>query len=78
MRWELLDRFLRDACDDAERAEVERWAAESPRHRQALDGLAEVIRAPYDAPSMRREWERLTRALEIDAEPGENTKPDRP
>jgi ferric-dicitrate binding protein FerR (iron transport regulator) len=77
MRWELLDRFLRDACDEAERAEVLRWAAESARHRQVLDELAEVIRA-YDAPSVQLEWERLRRALEIEAESDDEEKPDSP
>lgn len=76
MRWELLDRFLRDACDEAERAEVVRWAAESVRHRQALDELAEVVRATHDGPSVRIEWERLRRALEIEAEPEGDEKPD--
>lgn len=76
MRWELLDRFLRDACDEAERAEIVRWAAESARHRQVLDELGEVIRAAHDAPSVRLEWERLRRALEIEAEPDDEGKPD--
>jgi ferric-dicitrate binding protein FerR (iron transport regulator) len=68
MRWELLDRFLRGVCDEAERAEILRWAAESPRHRQVLDELAALIGAADDAPSVRIEWERLRRALEIEAE----------
>lgn len=75
MRWELLDRFLRNACDETERAEVLRWAAESARHRQVLDELLEVLRSGDDAPSVRIEWERLRRALERNAEPDEE-KPD--
>jgi ferric-dicitrate binding protein FerR (iron transport regulator) len=78
MRWELLDRFLRGACDDAERAEILRWAAESPRHRQVLDELAQVVGAAEDAPSIRIEWERLRRELEIRAESDDKEKPDQP
>jgi ferric-dicitrate binding protein FerR (iron transport regulator) len=76
MRWDLLDRFLRDACDEAERAEVESWAAESARNRQALDALAEVTRPADETPSVRSEWKRLRRALQIEAEPGDDEKPD--
>ena len=78
MRWELLDQFLRGVCDEAERAEILRWAAESPRHRQVLDELAQVIGAAEDAPSIRIEWERLRRELEIEAEADDKEKPDQP
>jgi ferric-dicitrate binding protein FerR (iron transport regulator) len=78
MRWELLERFLTDACDEAERAEVERWAAESSRHRQILAELAEVFGADQDAPSVRSEWERLRRELRIEAEPDDHDRPDLP
>ena len=78
MRWELLERFLTDACDEAERAEVERWAAESSRHRQILAELASVFGADQDAPSVRSEWERLRRELQIEAEPDDPAGPDVP
>lgn len=77
MRWELLDRFLRDACDEAERAEILRWAAESPRHRQVLDELVEALRAADNLPSILIEWQRLRREFEIEAESDEE-KPDPP
>lgn len=76
MRWELLERFLTGACDKAECAEVERWAAASSRHRHALAELTEAFGSDQDTPSVRSEWERLRRELKIEAESEERENPD--
>ena len=67
MRWELLDRFLRGECDGAERAEVDRWAAESPRHRQALEELAASFGHAGDESSAKLVWDELMRELDGEA-----------
>lgn len=66
MRWELLERFLSDRCNPAERAAVERWLAESPRRRQVLDQLTDFIALGYNSASAELEWLRLKRDLEME------------
>jgi len=68
MRWALLDRFLRGECDADEHAEVERWAAESPRYRQALEELAASCGHVGDGASARLVWDALRRELDAGAE----------
>jgi len=70
MRWELLDRFLRSDCTDAEHAEVLRWAAASPRHQQILDDLGRLLDVSSDGRSTQAEWERLRTGL-VDDDPSE-------
>jgi hypothetical protein len=40
MRWELMDRYLAGECSPAERDEAERWLAEAPHRRSAIEYLA--------------------------------------
>lgn len=75
MRWELLERFLGQKCNEAERDEVLRWAAQSVRNRQVLDELTRAFHAAGDAPSIRTEWERLRRTLPRVAEPKAEEEP---
>lgn len=75
MRWELLERFLGQRCDEAERHEVLRWAAQSVRNRQVLDELARAFQASGDAPSVRTEWDRLRRTLNRVPKPKEEEEP---
>lgn len=37
--WDLITRYLGGACTPSERGRVERWLAESPRHRSVADAL---------------------------------------
>ena len=64
MRWTLLERFLSGECDDAERAQVERWAAAAPRNREILAALMACIDRVEDVGPRQRDWERLRRAVE--------------
>jgi len=48
--WDLITRYLGGACTPAERADVERWLAESPRHRMVAEELR-AIGADGDAPA---------------------------
>jgi transmembrane sensor len=64
--WDILTRYLVDACEPAERERVDRWLAESPTNRQTLDdlrtaaALADETAAPEREAailaSLRREW----------------------
>lgn len=64
MRWTLVERFLSGECDDAEHAEVERWAAAAPRNREILEALMAFIDGVENVGPRHREWERLRRAVE--------------
>jgi ferric-dicitrate binding protein FerR (iron transport regulator) len=68
VRWTLLERFLSGECDDAEHAQVERWAAAAPRNREILEALMAFIDRIEEVGPGHGEWERLRRAVEESGE----------
>jgi ferric-dicitrate binding protein FerR (iron transport regulator) len=66
VHWKLLERFLSDDCDAAERAHVEGWAAAAPRNQEILQILKTLVGRTDESPSALVEWERLRQAVEAE------------
>jgi hypothetical protein len=66
MRWELLDRYLLRECSPLERAEVERWLAESPARRKLLEQLItpDEPGSPASRARIAAAWTRLEQELD--------------
>ncbi len=58
MRWELLDRYLAGECTLAERADVERWLAESPARPAFLAQLSNPTASDAQKAAVRARLER--------------------
>ncbi len=68
MRWEILDRYMRQECGLAERAYVEDWLAASPARRKLLEQLATLN--GFDCKGSSAGKAAVWARLELELDPG--------